>query len=295
MFAVGVMAIIVAGGCRANRRTAAPTEPGAAATTQPVDPLAPFRLVHIRQQAGSDPAARPDVEAVSCLEVFHLSVPFGTISNDAAFWKRIDETCVDPVTQQVLFSNGIRVGLAQSTQWPYFRELIEKHPLVARRSILSAREVNGIEVGLKKDVASQTIFYFPAGGGELVGRTYDYCENFMALSFQPAPRKSGTLRIALCPVVRAARRVLQFGVNNGEQEFEYVRPEQLFDLNLRADVPQGTFLVVAPSTEGKWSTSLGRAFLVEDGPAERFEHILLLVPRPIEIPDNIPISRAMAN
>jgi hypothetical protein len=285
--AVVIALALAGGGCRSDgalpRSAAATTSP----TTRPTVPIQPFRLIRVTDDVAADPLGRPALESMSCLEIFHLSVPYGTVSGDESFWKLVDETCVDPATQQVLFGNGIRVGLARSEEWPYFGKILEKYPAVWRRSILQGREVNAIEVGLKKEVASQNLFYFAANGGLLEGRTFDYCENFMALSFQPAPRKAGTLRIAVCPVVRALRRVLQYDAGNRDQEFQYVRPERLFDLNLRADVPQESFLVIAPSVEARRPSSVGRAFLVEDGHAEQFEHVLVLVPRPRQIPQGM--------
>src|SRR4051812_7697836 len=37
------------------------------------------------------------------MDVYQLSVPFGTVSKNEAFWKRIDEQCVDVATYDVIF------------------------------------------------------------------------------------------------------------------------------------------------------------------------------------------------
>jgi hypothetical protein len=109
----------------------------------------------------------------------------------------------------------------------------------------------------------------------------------MSLTFQPAPRKTDTIRVALCPTVRTERKVLQYSVNNDEREIQYVHPEHLYDLNLRADVAVGHFLLIAPSPEGRRSTSIGNAFLVQNGPAERLEQLILLIPRVIPMEQTI--------
>jgi hypothetical protein len=74
---------------------------------------------------------------------------------------------------------------------------------------------------------------------------------------------------------------------NDERMIEYVQPEHLYDLNLQTDIPVGHFLIVAPSPEVKWRTSLGATFLVQDGAAERQEILLLMVPRAIELEETV--------
>ena len=70
---------------------------------------------------------------------------------------------------------------------------------------------------------------------------------------------------------------------NNEQEVTFSYPERLYDMNLRADVPSDSFLVVAPSEEARWKTSIGNNFFVNDGTAERMENVLLIVPRGVRI------------
>src|ERR1041384_915951 len=46
------------------------------------------------------------------LSIYHLRVPLGTVSASEDFWKRVDEHALDVSTYDVLYKNGIRVGLA---------------------------------------------------------------------------------------------------------------------------------------------------------------------------------------
>jgi hypothetical protein len=80
--------------------------------------------------------------------------------------------------------------------------------------------------------------------------------------------------------VRSNRRKFEVSVTNEEREYDYVKPERLYDLNLCADIPMDGFLVVAPSTLARFSSNLGSTFLVEDRATEQVEHVLLMVPRP---------------
>jgi hypothetical protein len=85
--------------------------------------------------------------------------------------------------------------------------------------------------------------------------------------------------MTMCPLVRSNRRHFEVSVTDEEREYDYVKPERLYDLNLCADIPAGGFLVVAPSTLAKFSSNLGSTFLVEGRETEQVEHVLLMVPR----------------
>lgn len=231
-----------------------------------------------------DPA--PVQESVICLEIYQLAVPAGTVSGNEGFWKQVNEQVVDVATYDILYKNGLRVGEASNDQWPFFKDFIEQNPALVRHSTMVAREANLIELEMNKDLTSQNLFYFDADN-QLQGRSFDRCDNLLSVSFQAAPRKPATIRVALCPVVRAQRKVLQYSVNNDEREIQYINPERLYDLNLRADVAVDHFLLIAPSPEGRWSTSIGNAFLMRDGPAERLEQVIVLIPRLIPMEQTV--------
>jgi hypothetical protein len=106
----------------------------------------------------------------------------------------------------------------------------------------------------------------------------------MLLSFQSAPRKANHVRVALCPAVRSLRKRFEYNLRNEAQpEIQWISPEQIYEMNLRADLPPDSFLIVAPSSEGKWPTSIGSSFLVQDAPAERMELILLISHKPFTV------------
>src|SRR4051794_36531699 len=64
--------------------------------------------------------AKPQVVFVVQLEVWQISVPFGSVSNNAAFWKRVGEDNIDVAARDVLYLNGFRVGQAPINEWDYF-------------------------------------------------------------------------------------------------------------------------------------------------------------------------------
>ena len=131
---------------------------------------------------------------------------------------------------------------------------------------------------MKGTVEYQNLAYL-TDDNNLIVRTYEHCDNAVAVGFQPAPRHPADVRMTLCPLVRSLRKKFQVNVLNEEREYDYVKPERLYDLNLCADIPAGAFLVVAPSTLARFSSNLGATFLVEDGKTEQVEHVLLMVPR----------------
>jgi hypothetical protein len=223
------------------------------------------------------------------LDVYHLTLPLGAVSRSQEFWKRVDEQAIDVATYDLLQKNGFRVGLAPASEWAYFRGILEQYPATTDKATVTAGESGSIELVMKKGIDSEYLFYL-SDDNTLRGRSYDRCENLLTVTFQAAPRKPGQVRITMCPVVRCTRGEFQISVTNAEHEYEYVRPERLYDLNLTCDVPTDGFLVVAPSTMAKWSATLGNAFLVDGGAAERFEHVLLMVPRPTRVTEVGPVN-----
>jgi hypothetical protein len=221
-------------------------------------------------------SSRPAV--VQALDVYEVTVPFGAVSRSQEFWKRVNETSVDVATYDLLQKNGFRVGVAPTSEWSYFRAIIEQYPATTKHTAIAGGAEGSLELPMKQNVEYQNLAYLTDDNTLLV-RTYERCEDLLAVSFQPAPRRPGQVRMTLCPVVRSNRRKFEVSVTNEEREYDYVKPERLYDLNLCADIPLDGFLVVAPSTLARFSGNLGSTFLVEDRPTEQVEHVLLMVPR----------------
>ena len=223
------------------------------------------------------------------VDLFQLQVPQGTISRNEKFWKRVDENAVDPATYDLLYRNGVRVGQATLAEWDYFRAVMEQYPAVTKATSLLASESKPIELSMRKDIPCQEISFFDAGN-RLVIRSYDACENIIALSFQQAPRRGNAMRVALCPTVRSVHKRLEYSPLNNEVEVTYVAPERIYDLNLRTDVPADSFLVIAPSAEASAPSSVGNNFFITRGSAERLENVLLIVPRPVRVEERAAAS-----
>jgi hypothetical protein len=234
--------------------------------------------------AANAPAPIPARRRVVKMDVFQLHIPLGAISRSEEFWKHIDEQRVDVGTYDLLRKNGWRTGIAPTSEWNYFLDIIENYPASPKPTSLSAAPGGGgasLELTMSKGIPYQVLSYFD-DENRLLLRSYEECENLINISLQQAPRKPGEARVSVCPTVRGTYRRYQMvqGEKGGtEREFRYERPQRLYDLNCQVDVPVDHFFVLAPAPEVKWKTSLGQTFLVQNGGADRYEQVLLLVPR----------------
>jgi hypothetical protein len=228
--------------------------------------------------ADPPPLLRPTVN----LTIWHLIVPAGTVSRNEEFWKHVDEQAVDVLAYDVLYKNGIRVGKAPLADIAYFKNILERNPIQSEPILYAAAGAKMVELPMKRDIPAQIIYDFDAAN-ILTVRSYDRSENVFCIDFQPAPRKAGDVRVAICPMVRTLRKrpVLIGDVETGE--IEYVSPERYFNLSLRTEIPLSGMLILAPSPEAAARMSLGQAFLVHDGNAEQMEHVLLLLPQAMKL------------
>ncbi|HEV7301380.1 MAG TPA: hypothetical protein VGN72_18605 [Tepidisphaeraceae bacterium] len=256
----------------------------------PQQPLAPSTAPRetLPVSAGSatplDPPvdARTDLLVRTRLDMLILTLPYGTVSQSESFWKQVEETALPPETYDVLFKNGVRVGLAPTSEWAFFRDLIAQYPAISQRGEYAGGESKPVEVMIRRDIDSQTIFYLDAAN-RLQGRSYDRSEDLLSITFQQSPRTPGALRVAVVPVVRSQRVRIEYNAENVGNEVQYVNPEHLYDLSLATEIPRDQFLIIAPSREGRWPTSLGNVFLTANGTAERQERVVLLVPRVVTL------------
>lgn len=231
---------------------------------------------------GDTPDNEPPIEdrapIVVQLDVYQLTVPFGSVSRNDEFWKRVDENRLDLATSDLLQKNGMRVGIGANDDWPYFKALINRHHAAAQQGTATPAEVGTIELPLRKGIEYEDVFYFN-DHNVLFGRTYERCDNLLNIEFAASRRHPGDANIKVCPVIRGLRKRLEFSVLNEEREIALVNPERLFDLRLEAEVRANHFLIIAPSRISQWPDDLGSTFLIKSGHAEPLETVLLLVPR----------------
>lgn len=225
----------------------------------------------------------PNVAIIFRLECYSLKVPFGSISRNEDFWKRMNEQCVNAEIYRRIFLNGMRVGTAPFSEWEYISNIIKQNPGAGQTLATVGSEMKNLELPMKKGIVFQNIFAFETNN-ELIGRTYDRCVNVLSLSYQKAPRTLAEVRLTVAPLVRSAVKRYQYTDLGNELEITYDKPVSYY-LGLTVDIPVDSFLVISPSSDAQISTSLGRAFLIEDGPAEQFETVMVVLARPFRADD----------
>jgi hypothetical protein len=254
---------LVAGGCDSAEQTA--SSPAASPTTLPA--IDPPPVAH----AGPPEATTQPVYSLVDLHMYRITVPWEKISTSSEFWSRIDETAIDPTAHALLLKNGIRIGCGWSSDWPDFKKLFDRDQADTYHvEFVSPAAVNQ-EIPVSDMIPDQTIFYFDSHG--LSGAVYQRCRDSWALTYSPTPGQTDSVRIELCPTVSCVDRHYRFTVLNNRETFEYTADKKIFDLSLAADVTNGRFLVIAPSTEAARAVSVGHQFLTKDANAGRREVI----------------------
>lgn len=211
------------------------------------------------------------------LEVHQMKLPIGAVSRSDDFWKHVDEQRLDPATYDLLLNNGVRVGIAPNDDWEYFRQILEANHAQTSSGVATANGGGIVELSMKKSIPEQTIFYLD-DLGQLHGRTYEQCENLLGIEFWPEPRHPGEVRLTVTPTIRSLLTIYQYSSLQNESSFQEIRPQYLYQLNLRVVIPADSFLVIAPSRESRWPATLGNTFFHIDGQAEQFEQVLVLAP-----------------
>jgi hypothetical protein len=265
--AVVILVAALAAGCGGS--PSASPSPAAGPATRPTLKADPTYALQV-------PGMTPD--KVFYLDVYQVSVPFGATSRNPDFWRYVDEERIDPASKDLLLKNGVRAGLASNDDWEFFKSQIEQHPHAARSGSAVATGTGQIELPMKENVAEQTIFFLSARGTPY-GRTYMKCSDLFGVSFWPDPRRRAEMVLSLAPAVRATWTERSFTLRGDERSYQETRPESLYELNLRLNIPPDRFLVLGLSGEGERPSSLGHQFLTLKGGTEMKEQVLIFVPR----------------
>jgi len=211
------------------------------------------------------------------LDVYLLDVPAGSISRDESFWRTVDENAVGAAADQRLQKNGIRCGVAPRNQWRHFADIFARDLSRARRTKVDGLATESVPLELDQPVDREDVFFFDADG-QLEGHTYDHATNGVTMTFGPAPREPGTVRLTVCPVVRRERSRLEYTPTNESFQTPVTDVERIYDAGLTADVPPDGFLIVAPGPLADPDLTLGGRFLLRRDAAARREQVIVAVP-----------------
>ena len=222
--------------------------------------------------------AEPRQMRFLAVQIYALELPRGRVSENAELWRRIDEQAVAPGIYDVLWSNGVRVGGAKLAELEHIRQTLGID--TAQRVDLQGRGMGrqSREYSIESDIGERTLFWFDAAKRHH-GRTFQRCETLLSIAFEPAPGRTDAMRISMTPVVRAMSPRLVVTPAGDDYQVTEMLDTNLLDLNLQADVPFGEFLIVSPSDQMRWETSLGRQFFCGERDGELFERIYILIPQ----------------
>ena len=210
----------------------------------------------------------PQLNAMVHLDIYLLDMPAGSVSENAEFWKRVDEEAVGTANADRLKSNGIRCGVAPRSEGLFFSQFFDHQPHTARRQMVDDIHTDTIELEMEKKFDEQDLFFINASN-RIEGKTYTHGVNRLALTFGPTPRDPGAVRLTLCPVIYSDKTQLRFTPLNQEYESPIKDIDRLYDIGLTADVPGDSFLIIAPSSDAARRTSLGGCFLIQPNQTEK--------------------------
>lgn len=229
-------------------------------------------------------------EIVIVLDVYTITVPFGAVSGNAEFWKKIDEDHLDVSRHNLLLKNGVRYGVGPIEEWEsFFKPLLEQKYASSQKGSLEPKRSAELELPMRSNVEYQDLFYLTEAGA-LYGRTYQHCDDVLTVAFDAIPNQPGDTHVRVCALVRDLRFQFVVTDRNNAQEIERKRADYLYDLKLDADVPIDHFLIVAPSQQAAIPCNVGGSFLVRQGAAQQVETVLVLVPKPYRLSIPAPMT-----
>jgi hypothetical protein len=237
--------------------------------------------VQMEAPPGAPKDAQPTVPMVFQLVCYQITVPVGTVSKNEEFWKRIDETAMDPARYDLLRRNGMRLGVAPIDEFENLRTYLEDTPTHAKVMGTIGPEAHNMELPMRGDIPFETINYY-GPGNDLVGRTFDASENIFNISYRRTPRQIGTMRLTVAPMVRSLKKHLEYTAKNDDVEIQYVAPVKFY-LNIEADIPMDKFLVLGPSDTSELPTIIGHQFFLKDDPSQQMEQVLIFAAQPFRV------------
>jgi hypothetical protein len=138
-----------------KRPTPTPPTPQSAAAQGGI-----ISAVQMEAPPGAPRDAQPTVPLVFQLVCYQLTVPVGTVSRNENFWKRIDETALDPARYDLLRRNGMRLGVAPVAEFDNIRGMLEDTPTPAKMMGTIGAEAKNMELPMRTEIPFETISFY---------------------------------------------------------------------------------------------------------------------------------------
>ncbi|MEL7238349.1 MAG: hypothetical protein AAGK78_05755 [Planctomycetota bacterium] len=226
--------------------------------------------------------AQPRQSRRFALRVYELNLPAGQVSTNQQLWRRIDEQAIGVAEYDLLWTNGLRAGVAPNDELPGIAETLARQQAPLTNIIGGSEDRQVQQMVLGNPVGEQTIFWFDQAK-QPVGETFEDAQMMLNLAFEAAPGQRGAVRIAVRPIVQGTKDETRVFKSGDEYVVRQGRAVTPLDVEVLADVPLGSFLIVSPSPESKWSSSVGGVFFASDVSGEPLERVLLVVPQRLEV------------
>src|SRR5438105_4488134 len=108
--------------------------------------------VQMEAPPGAPRDAQPTVPMVFQLVCYQITVPVGTVSRNEAFWKRIDETSLDPARYDLLRRNGMRLGVAPVSELEGICTMLQDTPAPAKVMGTIGADAKNIELPMRSEI-----------------------------------------------------------------------------------------------------------------------------------------------
>ena len=226
--------------------------------------------------------AQPRLSRRFALRVYELSLPTGQVSDNEQLWRRIDEQAVGVGAYDLLWTNGLRVGVAGNEEMSHVAETLARNEAPMQQIFGGSETLQIQQLPVGEQLPRQTVFWFDQDK-QPVGRTFRDVELKLNVAFEPAPGQRNAVRIGVRPVVKGLQRETRVRANGQDYLVDEGYESTPLDVQVLADVPLGSFLLVSPSPDGQWDTSVGKVFFADQNDGEPMERILLIVPQRIEV------------
>jgi hypothetical protein len=268
------------------------SDPNGSAKSDPQNPKPAntVNLVPSMMADRSDLTSLPsEGDIIVQLDIYELILSHGRISRNDEFWRRVDEDHVDLANHDLMLRNGIRYGIGNTEDWPYFKQMIEEFCPKSKRGSTPPQPSGFVPMTMRAGVEAEDIWYVAESG--LTGRTFHHCDNILNFSYEAVPHRAGDTRIKVGAMVQDLQQQIDVTVLNQSRQVDIVRPFQLYDLKLEAIVPNEHFLIIAPSELTKIHSSLGSVFLLRPENAEEMEVALIVVPHPYRLRQPVSLTQ----
>ena len=221
--------------------------------------------------------ARPQMNPGSCaVEIFFVRFPVGSPVGNEDLWREVDESRVPAETRQLLWANGLRVGVVGTALTPAVVSLLglkgseetDKQDFppvsladnltVAKRHLqLPPRDRREVLLG----PIAEELTLFVAEKRGVRGRTFEQGQPVLALMWSPLSH--GRICLQVTPEVTFGQPQTRYSAIEGHFRLDVVRPRESFlDLQVAVPLNPGEMLVVGCSPDRPGT--LGYQFFVQE-------------------------------